>query len=123
MVVNIKNDKLLLTHYVLGGTQRRTDAPIILNGHYHEYSLIKRDGVLYMKLPTLSDIHKEYLNAVEMELYFKQGLIESTIIRNVHLGEQEEIMHESQITLRDNIQNQSLLNVEQFKDKEQLLKL
>ncbi len=123
MVVNIKNDKLLLTHYVLGGTQRRTDAPIILNGHYHEYSLIKRDDVLYMKLPTLSDIHKEYLNAVEMELYFKQGLIESTIIRNVHLGEQDEIMHESQITLRDNIQNQSLLNVEQFKDKEQLLKL
>ena len=121
--VNIKNDKILLTHYILGGTQRRTDAPIIINGHYHEYSIIKRDNTLYIKLPTLSDIHKEYLNAIEMELYFKQGLIENTIIRNVHLGDQDEIMHESEFCLRDNIPNQSLLNVEQYKDKEQLLKL
>lgn len=82
--VFIKNDSVLLTHYISGG-RLHYGSPVSLFGHYHEYKArVAPDNSLQIHVPTLSDITDTFPTALEMELNFKKGYINCVGLKHIY---------------------------------------
>lgn len=93
--INLKNDQILLYHYIPGGTMRITSAPIILMGHTHNYSAKMSDGALNVSLPSLSDIIHSMPTALELDIHFSKGYIVNSTIKQIYFGNKDVILNES----------------------------
>ena len=115
--INIKNDQILLQHYILGGYIRKTEAPLILLGHYHKYTARMKDNSLNVTIPSLSDINQSLPSALELELNFSKGYIYNAIIKHIYFGNQDVVLSESAFDLLTNrtIQYEPIRNIEPYK--------
>ena len=93
--INLKNDQILLFHYIPGGTMRISSAPIILMGHTHNYSTKMLNGTLNVSLPSLSDIIHSMPTALELDVSFSKGYIINSIIKQIYFGDQDVVLNES----------------------------
>src|SRR5574344_288477 len=70
--INIKNDQMFLCHRT-GSLDYSSCPPIIIQGHYHEYSLKEsRLGNVTITLPTISNMTSSIPSIVEMDATCKQ---------------------------------------------------
>ena len=82
--VNIKNDNIMLYHHLNCGSITSGYTPIILKGHGHNYSSIKRDdGVLDISVPALSSVMDEHPSALILDMIFKDGYICEADVKQV----------------------------------------
>ena len=115
--INIKNDKIHLFHYILGGKMYSTEAPIILCGHLHKYMTQQKNNSLYITLPTLSNINQQMPSALELDVSFSKGYISNAVIKHLYFGTQDFVLSESSFDLLKgrNINNDEIKNVESYK--------
>ncbi len=119
-IVNIKNDKILLYHNIIGGKIILPDAPIILHGHPHKYGIdIQEESTLQILVPSLSDINHSLPTAVEMNLQFKKGYIELVYLKQIFFESKNYILSEIKYDLLKNrnvpirsIDNEEAMKVE-----------
>ncbi len=91
--VNIKNDNIVLYHHLNGGNILPKASPIILKGHTHNYSSIKReDGTVDINVPSTSGIMDILPSALIMELSFKYGFISEASIRQLLFLDKEYVV-------------------------------
>ncbi len=114
--INIKNDQLLLTHFVDGGYKKATSAPLVLHGHYHIYKTFIKNNVLNVSIPSLSGIIQQMPTILEIGINFNNGYFETTYIKQVHLGDQDVVLGEFAYDLSSNriIPSEPLKNTEQY---------
>ena len=98
-IIGIQNDKIQLYHFIKGGTMLKTDAPLVLYGHIHEFNLKMRQNRLDVTLPSLSDITKTFPSALEMTLKFNGHLIDTTDIKHLYFGSKDMVLLESHFIL------------------------
>ena len=117
MQVNLKNDKIHLYHHIPSGTMRQTNAPIILHGHSHKYSTEMKEGSLHITIPTLSNINAPLPSALELNIYFHQGYIANSVIKQVYFGLEDTILNEATFdTSNDHVIYRGFINnTEPFK--------
>ena len=115
--INIKNDKISLQHFIIGGYFQKTDAPLILYGHHHRYTTRMKDNALNVYIPSLSDINESLPSALELELNFNKGFIEKAIIKQILFGNKDIVLSESVFDLLTNrtVQQGSIKNIEPYK--------
>lgn len=94
--INLRNDKIHLYHHTDNGLMQTTDAPIILHGHSHKYKTEMKNNALNITLPSLSNINEPLPSALELELHFNKGYIESATIKQIHFGEADILLSESE---------------------------
>lgn len=122
-IVNIKNDNILLFHNIIGGILKLPTAPIILHGHAHKYCVnMQKENSLHIIVPSLSDINSSFPTAVEMNLNFEKGYINSVYLKQVFFGERNYILSETaydflgrDITIKS-INNEEILRTECLED-------
>ncbi len=116
-LICIKNDQIHLYHQTLNKEMRKTQAPILLSGHSHRYASSLEDGVLNIKIPSLSQIIHPFPTALELTLKFSKGYISSSVLKQICFQDQDIILNEStyQIPLRKENNNEPIKNVEVFK--------
>lgn len=82
--VFIKNDSILLNHYINGGTFYY-GSPVRLFGHFHNYkTCIGSNNSLQVNVPTLSDLTDTFPSALEMELNFEKGYINFVDLKHIY---------------------------------------
>lgn len=115
--IDIKNDKIHLFHYILGGEMCSTEAPIILCGHKHKYLTKMKGNSLQIALPTLSNVNQQMPSALELDVSFSKGYISSAVIKHLYFGTQDFVLSESSFDLLKgrNINNDEIKNVESYK--------
>lgn len=115
--IDIKNDKIHLFHYILGGEMYSTEAPIILCGHKHKYLTKMKGNSLQIALPTLSNVNQQMPSALELDVSFSKGYISSAVIKHLYFGTQDFVLSESSFDLLKgrNINNDEIKNVESYK--------
>lgn len=116
-IVNIKNDQIHLFHYIKGAYMLQTNAPIILQGHFHKYATAFEKDKLKITVPTLSNIISQIPGALEMNLKFFKGYISSAIIKQLYFGSHDIVLSESHFDLLKyrNVDYGLIRNVEPFK--------
>lgn len=128
--INLKNDGIQLFHFNKDFSCKRT-SPIILNGHLHKYSTEINNNSLNITLPTLSNIVQPMPTALELDVYFYKGYIETAIIKQLYFGDKDIVLGESKFDLLSgrNINYGQIANEENYKqnteqnfDKEKVLK-
>lgn len=128
--INLKNDGIQLFHFNKDFSCKRT-SPIILNGHLHKYSTEINNNSLNIPLPTLSNIVQPMPTALELDVYFYKGYIETAIIKQLYFGDKDIVLGESKFDLLSgrNINYGQIANEENYKqnteqnfDKEKVLK-
>ena len=91
--INIKNDNIMLYHHLNGGSITPGFSPIILKGHGHTYSALKRDdGVLDISVPALSSVMGDHPSALLLDLSFKDGYIYEADVKQVLFLDKDEIV-------------------------------
>ena len=107
-IINIKNDQILLNHYIndlhKNLNLEKENVPLILRGHYHKYTteFDMKNNILYVKVPSLSDIINSMPTALELNLTFKKGYIDNAIIKQIYFGTQDIVLNESIFDLLSN---------------------
>lgn len=97
--INLKNDKIHMYHYISGSKMQQTNAPIVLHGHYHRYSIKIINQSLNITIPSLSDIIQPMPSALELNLSFTKGYIKDTIIKHLYFGAQDVVLSEATFDL------------------------
>lgn len=115
--INIKNDQVLLQHYIAGGYVRETEAPLILLGHFHKYATRMKDNSLNVTIPSLSDINESLPSVLELELDFSKGYIDNAIIKHIYFGNKDVVLSESTFDLLTNrtVYYEPIRNIEPYK--------
>ncbi len=115
--INIKNDQILLTHYVEGGYKRASSAPLILHGHYHVYKTFFKDNALNISIPSLSSIVQPMPTVLEIGINFNKGYFETTYVKQIHLGDKDVVLGEFTYDLSANriIPSEPLKNTEPYR--------
>jgi len=107
-IINIKNDQILLNHYIndlhKNLNLEKENVPLILRGHYHKFTteFDMKNNILYVKVPSLSDIINSMPTALELNLTFKKGYIDNAIIKQIYFGTQDIVLNESTFDLLSN---------------------
>ena len=115
--IDIKNDYILLHHYIKGGSVKKKKAPLILFGHSHQYTVSMKDDSLNVWIPSLSNINKFLPSALELELNFSNGYIDNATIKHIFFGTKDIVISESTFDLPTNrtVHNGEIKNVEPYK--------
>ena len=113
----IKNDRILLHHSTMRGRIFTPNGPIVLHGHAHKYYTSFKKNVLNVSIPSLSEINQPMPSALELNLRFNKGYIETAIIKHLCFLDKDIILGESKFNLlKDrNAPNGPIKNVELFK--------
>ncbi len=119
--INIKNDQILLHHYIQNGNNGNTKystAPIILNGHYHIYKACMKDNSLNVTIPSISNICQPMPSALELDLDFYKGYINNAVIKHIYFGNQDIVLSESNFDLltNRNVTYEPIRNIEQYRN-------
>ena len=116
-VINIKNDKVHLYHHIEGGIIRKTNAPIILHGHSHEFLIDRTSTTLNIAIPALCDIKQMMPSVLELQLKFNNGYISDTIIKHIYFAEQDIVLGEHMFGLpKGRKAPLEIKNVESFRE-------
>lgn len=117
--INLKNDKLQLYHHIDAGLMFQTEAPIILHGHFHKYTIEIKNNALNITIPTLSNIMQPIPSVLELDLSFNKGYIANALIKHIYLGKQDIILSESTFDLLKDrtVDYGPIKNIENYNDK------
>ena len=106
--VNIKKDRILLHHHIRGTNIDINEATIILKGHYHKYSAgIKDNSILYIKVPSLSELNKTLPAVLELNLDFQNGKIEHVNVKQFIFINRLRFLSEEEFSLNRNFNTSS----------------
>lgn len=121
-LVNIKNDSILLYHYINSGSMFQTNAPLILQGHLHKYTTLQKDSVLNVTLPALSDINQSLPTALELTLNFKKGYMDDVVIKQIYFGDKDIVLGEATFNLLTNrsVTNEPIKFIEAYKNDDKV---
>lgn len=121
--INIKNDQILLYHYIKGIKINVNNATVILKGHYHKYSThLKDDSILYIKVPSLSNLTKSIPTVLELNLDFQKGIIEHVNIKQLYFINKLEILDEQEFCLNKKNMSTNMNILEETNDDKILVK-
>ena len=110
-VKDYPHDKNILTfavgvdlyHHIDNFNKEPTDSIIRLHGHAHKYSTqIDSKNKLQIVVPSLSDINQTLPTALEMNLHFKKGFIETVDLKQIYFLYQDMVLSETSYNLMKN---------------------
>lgn len=120
--INIKNDQILLYHSDQeNGFSKVSTAPLILQGHYHNYQIYDKNNQLYVGVPSLSNIMQRVPTALELDISFHKGFMGYTFIRQLYFGNEDVVLSDIQFNLLSNRKfsfDGTTKYVESYKDEE-----
>ena len=111
--INIKNESIDLYHHIDNYSKTASDAIITLHGHAHKYSTqVNSKNKLQVVVPSLSDINETLPTALEMDLHFKKGFIETVNLKQIYFIYRDMVLSEVSYDLMKNrnIINKSINN-------------
>ena len=116
--INLKNDQILLFHHTNGGVMRQTEAPIILHGHSHIYTIEIKNNCLNITLPSISDIIQPMPSVIELDLDFNKGYINNVVSKQIFFGNQDIVLSEATFDLltNRNVTYEPIRNIEQYRN-------
>ena len=102
--IELKNDKIMLFHHIDGGfIPNKEYYPIIIKGHTHNYSSIKRDdGVLYVSAPAISDVMETHPSALILNVSFKDGYINEADVKQLLFLDKDYIISTNRFEFKRN---------------------
>lgn len=111
--INIKNESIDLYHHIYNFRKKPTASIIRLHGHAHKYSTqIDLKNKLQIVVPSLSDINQTIPTALEMNLHFKKGFIETVDLKQIYFIYRDMVLSENSYNLMKNrnIVNKTIKN-------------
>lgn len=123
--VNIKNESINLYHHIDNYGKKNSDAIITLHGHAHKYmAYINQNNKLQVVVPSLSDINETLPTALEMNLHFKKGFIETVDLKQIYFIYRDMVLSETSYNLMKNrnvvfkpIDNEICMNNQKIRQK------
>lgn len=101
--INVKNESIDLYHHIDNFTGQKTDSVIRLHGHAHKYSTqVDSKNKLQVVVPSLSDINETLPTALEMNLHFKKGFIETVDLKQIYFIYRDMVLSEVSYNLMKN---------------------
>ena len=92
-----------LYHHIDNFNKEPTDSIIRLHGHAHKYSTqIDSKNKLQIVVPSLSDINQTLPTALEMNLHFKKGFIETVDLKQIYFLYRDMVLSETSYNLMKN---------------------
>ena len=92
--IYIKNDIILLYHYLSGGRMLSPKGSIVLHGHASKYMTTFINDILNITIPSLSDMNQSVPSALELNLKFNNGFIETANVKQVCFMEKDTVLNE-----------------------------
>ena len=109
VLVNIKNSGIILHHQVPKGCYMSSDiAPIVFNGHYHNYIIRQQNSKVFVNVPSLSDINESMPSAVLAEFQFQKGFMSQVILKQVIFSDKDNIVNENIISIPNNFETKPI---------------
>lgn len=101
--INIKNESISLYHHIDNYCKSNLDAIITLHGHAHKYiTKINKNNKLQVVVPALCDINQTLPTALEMNLHFKKGFIETVDLKQIYFIYRDMVLSEVSYNLMEN---------------------
>lgn len=101
--INIKNESINLYHHIDNYGKSNSDAIITLHGHAHKYKTeVDSNNRLQVVVPSLSDINNPLPTALEMNLHFKKGFIETADLKQIYFIYRDLVLSEVSYNLMKN---------------------
>ena len=117
----------MLFHHIDGGViPSKEYYPIIIKGHTHNYSSIKRDdGVLYISAPAVSDVMETHPSALVLDLSFKDGYINEADVKQLLFLDKDYIVSNNRFEFkRNNLEKiNPIKNEEYFYEERDIMEL
>lgn len=111
--INIKNESIDLYHHIDNFTKQEAGSVIRLHGHAHKYNTqVDLKNKLQVVVPSLSDINETLPTALEMNLHFKKGFIETVDLKQIYFIYRDMVLSENSYNLMKNrnIVNKTIKN-------------
>lgn len=101
--VNIKNESINLYHHIDNYGKNIFNGIITLHGHAHKYKTeVDSNNRLQIVVPSLSDINQTLPTALEMNLHFKKGFIETVDLKQIYFIYRDMVLSETSYNLMKN---------------------
>ena len=98
--VNIKNDRILLFHKIKGIDFNINSSSVVLKGHHHRYTaFLQTNNVLYVKVPSLSNLSELIPSFLELNINFRNELIEYVNIKQFYFANRIKKLNEDEFIL------------------------
>ena len=116
--INIKNDRLLLFHKIKGIDFNLNSSSVVLKGHHHCYTaFLQTNNILYIKVPSLSSLSNLIPSFLELNINFRNELIEWVNIKQFYFSNRIRKLNEDEFILSQDSKKDSSISSQPSNDK------